>query len=449
LNKKNILFIATAFSPENAVGSVRTTKIVKFLVRNNYNITVISPKLHNGSSLDYSIECEELKQVGRITVPHSKLFESLLLKKRNKLLEKKSATNFIVNKNKKSLVSTIKSQFYIYVHFIYTILRNLDWTRKVKKQISENIDISCYDAVISSYPSLSAHWISSHLSKKHGLFWIADFRDPINYEANSNAIIIRINTYFQDKIINQSNFSTIVSNDFLKKINFKNKFDTNKLKYIPNGFDTDDLINKEIELDPSKKQLFKICYVGSLYGGKRNLEILFKTIKELINENKIEISKIEIIYAGKEFELLNVLSKKYNLKEILINKGFVSRLESMKIQSNSDLIVIATWNTKFDKGVMTGKLYECLLTKKMVLGIVNGTIPNSELKRVITDINGGIVYEDSALNLTEEYLHFKDYIHEKYNEKEKTGKLTSTYNSTIENFNYSKITNSFINLLNE
>ena len=144
-----------------------------------------------------------------------------------------------------------------------------------------------------------------------------------------------------------------------------------------------------------------------------------------------------------------MLSKKYNLKEILINKGFVSRLESMKIQSNSDLIVIATWNTKFDKGVMTGKLYECLLTKKMVLGIVNGTIPNSELKRVITDINGGIVYEDSALNLTEEYLHFKDYIHEKYNEKEKTGKLTSTYNSTIENFNYSKITNSFINLLNE
>ena len=56
---KKILFVVTAFSPENAIGAVRISKIVKYLVKNNFEVTVISPELHSGSKIDRSIDSVE------------------------------------------------------------------------------------------------------------------------------------------------------------------------------------------------------------------------------------------------------------------------------------------------------------------------------------------------------------------------------------------------------
>lgn len=449
MSNKNILFITTAFSPENAVGSIRTTKIVKYLVRTNFKVTVISPKLNENTKLDYSNECTELNKVERILIPHSKLFESIFLKKRNKMLQKKSASNYIQIKNKKSLYSIIKSQLFIIIHFIYTIIRNLDWSRQVKKYLVLNKKINEYSSVISSYPSLSSHWVSFYLSKKHNLFWIADFRDPINYEANSNNIIIKINTILQNRIIRQANYVTTISNDLLLKFNPNNKFNKNKLIYIPNGFDPDDLKIDNLNKVAVRNKDLNLCYVGSLYGGKRDLNIVFKAIKELINEEKININSVKFVYAGNEFNVLEEQANKYNLSKILVNKGFVSRLESVKIQSNSDLIVIVTWNTESDKGIMTGKLFECLLTEKVMLGVVNGTVPNSEFKQLIKKINGGIVYEDSSLEPKGEFQNFKKFIFDKYNEKQNKSNIESTYNKLINEYTYSKITKSFIDLIEQ
>lgn len=445
MNKKNILFIATAFSPENAVGAIRTTKIVKYLIRNGYNVTVISPKLHDSTNYDYSNESDELLKTNRVVISHTKFFELVFLRKRNKMLQKKSASNYIEIENNNNFLSKLKSQIFIFIHFSYTIIRNLDWSRKVKKYIKKNINLSDFDSVISSYPSLSAHWISYSLSKKHSLFWIADFRDPINYEANSNYFILKINTYFQNRIIKQANYITTISNDLIVKFNPNNKFNNEKLKCIPNGFDPDDLDENTVNIT-SKSKVLNLCYVGSLYGGKRNLEIVFKAVSELLKENKITKENIKIIYAGKEFNVFNNQASRYNLSSTLTNKGFVSRLESVKIQSESDLIMIVTWNTKTDKGIMTGKLFECLLTKKMILGIVNGTAPNSEIKRVVNKINGGIVYEDASLDLEKEYNNLKEYILNKFLEKQNNLILNPSYNNSVREYEYSEITNSFIKL---
>ncbi|PHS61899.1 MAG: hypothetical protein COB12_11420 [Flavobacterium sp.] len=446
MNNKNILFITTAFSPENAVGSIRTTKIVKYLIKNNFKVTVISPKLHESTKLDYSNECIELDKVERILIPHSKLFESIFLKRRNKMIQKKSAANYLEVKNKKSIISVLKSQLFICIHFLYTFIRNKDWSREVNKYIVKNIDIQEYTGLISSYPSLSAHWISYKISKNHGLVWIADFRDPINYEANSNKIINKINSYFQNKIANKATYITSISEDIFFKFDIKNKTNTNKYICIPNGFDPADLQEQKVELNKNENKL-NLCYVGSLYGGKRDLSVIFEAIEILINENKINKDLINFIYAGNEFDVLKNQAEKYNLSSLLVNRGFVSRLESVEIQSKSDLIVITTWNTKNDQGILTGKLFECLLTKKMILGVVNGTVPNSEMKRLVKKINGGFVFEESSLNYNEEFHELKEFILKLYLEKLKTENVVSTYNEKINDYTYSRITESIINLL--
>lgn len=157
-------------------------------------------------------------------------------------------------------------------------------------------------------------------------------------------------------------------------------------------------------------------------------------------EDSFNIDTIKLIYAGKEFEELYRQASEFNLTSILENKGSVSRSESIKIQNCSDVIVVVTWNTEKDQGILTGKLFECFLTKTIVLGIVNGNVPKSEFKNIITRVNGGFSIEDSSLEYEKEFDDLKSFIYQKVIEKQKTRYVSSQYNANVEEFNYKNIT---------
>lgn len=443
--KKNILFIVTALSPENAVGSIRTTKLIKFLVRSNYDVTVISPELHEQTRLDHSFECGELESCMRIRVPQSPLFTKLFLKKRNQMLQKKSANDYIQSNDKQSFSAALKSQFYIVVQFVYSLLRNSDWTHMVKRQLKNEMDISTFDAVFSSYPSLGAHWSSSYVRRQMQIPWIADFRDPLNYETNSNWIIKQINTIIQRRIINKASYVTCISKDM--KSMMQSNVDTKKFVFLPNGYDADDLKIDGAPIESNPNPGLTLCYVGSLYGGRRDLSLLFQATSELIKEKRIDPDDIRIVYAGREFEALTNQAAAFQLENSLDNRGFVSREEAISIQHSSDMIIVVTWNTPKDRGILTGKLFECLLTDKMICGIVNGSVPNSEMKRTVDSIHGGIVVEEGAADPMNERKLLKEFLLEKLAIKKEKGVLKAEYNDIREQFSYPVITQKLSDLL--
>jgi hypothetical protein len=59
---------------------------------------------------------------------------------------------------------------------------------------------------------------------------------------------------------------------------------------VTNGYDPDDF--PEIPVRRTNK--FTITYTGILYAGKRDPAMLFKTVKQLIDENKISKERIDI-----------------------------------------------------------------------------------------------------------------------------------------------------------
>ena len=74
MKKNKILIVTTAFAPENEIGAIRMIKLVKYLVRLKQEITVISPKLHEQSRIDLSLECREFDDITRLVVDQSRLF---------------------------------------------------------------------------------------------------------------------------------------------------------------------------------------------------------------------------------------------------------------------------------------------------------------------------------------------------------------------------------------
>jgi glycosyltransferase involved in cell wall biosynthesis len=435
--KKRILIVTTSFSPENAVGSIRLTKIVKYLVRQKFEITVISPELHSHSKIDQSLECEELNLVSRILIPQSKFFSKLFLKQRNALLEKNSAPKLLKGNSKTGYINKIKVQLYRFIHFIYTILRNLDWKVEVEKYSILNFSEGQFDVVFSSYPSLGAPWVARYLKKnKIAKTWISDFRDPVNYENNSNFILFRLNAIIQHNIVNNADFITCVSKGISKKII---PTLSSKYIYLPNGFDMDDINKLDLESkDVSLDDTLVISYVGSLYSGERSIKPLFKAIREL--SEGVSNFKVKFIYAGKEFNVLNSQASLYDVEYILENRGFVTREEAVSIQVYSDVSVVSTWNTEKDQGILSGKLYECFLTKKPIIGLVNGSKPNSELFDMINMVGAGVCLEESSLNYESEYNQLVVFLLEKFKEKSNLGCITNTYNLNMEEFSYENIT---------
>jgi len=436
-NENKILIITTSFSPENSVGSIRLTKIVKYLIRQGFDITTISPKLHTFSKIDNSLECKELNIVNRIQIGQSSFFSKSFLKQRNNFLKKKSATEIIKNDNKKGYINQIKTEIFKYIHFSYTILRNLDWKYQVVKYIKLNFSKNQFHVVFSSYPSLGAPWSAKYI-KNHQIasLWICDFRDPINYENNSNFILFKLNTIIQNNIMNNSSYITYISKGISKK--FNSKF-LNKSIYLSNGFDMDDInkVNFDNKNVLSKRTLI-ISYVGSLYGGQRSVKPLFKAIKELIKLNNN--LKIKFIYAGKEFNILHAQASFYGVEYLLENRGFITRAEAISIQAYSDVIVVSTWNTEKDQGILTGKLYECFLTKKPIIALINGSKPNSELSEIVSIVGGGVYLEEASLDYKKEYSKLLSFLLAKCKEKSEMGCVKNTYNEKIEQYEYVNIT---------
>ena len=145
-----------------------------------------------------------------------------------------------------------------------------------------------------------------------------------------------------------------------------------------------------------------MAYVGSLYGGKRDLSALFRVIRRLIDQSAVREEQVRLFYAGKDFSILSAQARTYSMQDILVNMGYVAREDSLNIQAQADLVVVSSWNTERDKGVIPGKVYECFLLKKPTLAIVNGTVPGSELGNLVERVGLGLSFDTMVADLEEE-----------------------------------------------
>lgn len=440
---KNILMITTGFAPQNRIGAIRTTKIAKYLVRSGYSVTVITTDIQKNEKIDITLSSEEIQNTKIYRIPRGRLFTKTLFTIRNKMLKDKSTSTYLESKNNFYL-SSIKQKLIKFALFVYTFLESNSWQREVMKVTNREFRDKDFDVIISSFPKLSSHQIALRLvKKKKSSIWIADFRDPIAYENLHSPLIYKVYSKIQRNICNHATQITYVSRNMYTTLatGVSNK---KKFHYLSNGFDEDDLQyikNAKLKIEEEYKGIFKMCYVGSLYGGKRNLSIIFKLLRELIDESEIDICKIKFLYAGQEFETLKQQAADFNLEEILVNYGYVSREESISIQTLSNLIVVNTWNTEKDQGVIPGKVYECFLLKKPTLAITNGTLPKSELGTMITKSGLGIAYdtmvEDKGADIKLKKFIFNFYL-STINCLESPIELNNEY---INEFNYKQIIN--------
>jgi hypothetical protein len=444
--KHNLVIIATSFAPQNRIGAIRSSKIAKYLVSKGHKVTVIAPTINSNEPIDKTLNIVESDNYSIIRVSHGLVFERTLKLIRNLMLKNRSAASYSGHKqngniNLKGKILKIGISFYLN-------LENTIWERNVIKAIT-NKNVLLQDSIIfSSYPKISAHRIALYL-KLNGYCktWIADFRDPLIYDELGSEH--KKNYKHQVEFSNTADLVTYVSEKMVDKL-AKGISDHGKFKYLPNGYDCDDMnVINNSSIDRLDATILNISYVGGLYNGKRDLSKLFKAIRDRIDSGDISLNKIRFHYAGKEFSVLKYQASKFKLEDILINKGFVAREDSLAIQNQSDIVVVSTWNTEKDEGVIPGKVYECFLLKKPTITVTNGTKSHSELGSMVKKARLGIEL-NAMLNDKDEEDKLRAFILEAYQAKTNGLKFEVEYNSEyINSFNYENITQQLIHLIED
>lgn len=220
-------------------------------------------------------------------------------------------------------------------------------------------------------------WFSIKLGRtlkkmyKDRLLWVADFRDS---SFNSPESKISALPHFMTETKKSLEECDAVLTVTLHMQKVYEKLVGQKVYFIPNGFDTNtayDFTERSITCASSNTSVksVKIAYTGSLYKKTRNLIPFIKALSRIVQSTSLSV---QFTYAGKDFKEVQRQFEAYGMEKLLVNRGLVSREESLEIQKEADLLLLVAYTGEDERigcSIRTGKIYEYLSTLKPILVI--------------------------------------------------------------------------------
>ncbi len=430
MNKK-VLIITYYWPPSGGSAVFRWLKFSKYLPEFGWQPIIYTPLNPEAPFEDpellNDIPCEAEIVKTKIWEPYNfyKIFTGH--KKKDKI-----QVGFLSDKKKPGLMSKIG--VFIRGNFFIPDARRF-WIQPSVKFLEKYIKEKPVDVIVTTGPPHSLHLIAMKLKEKTAVPWLADFRDPwTNIDFYKDLMLTRRSDkkhrYLEQKVAQNANaLVTIARNmtDEFKQIGANNAFT------IPNGFDDTD----KPDTPYSKSEKFVITHTGTI-AKSRNPEIFWKSVSDLIHENKTFSEKLTIKLIGKLDASVYDHIEKYKLQDKTEIIGFMAHDEIIKEQMNSSVLLLLINNTPNAKGILTGKFFEYLCAERPVLAIGP---KDGEVAEILNDTGTGKIcdYEDVKclklvlLNFFQLHIENKLFINasgiEKYSRKSLTGEIVNILNS--------------------
>lgn len=378
---KRALIVTYYWPPAGGPGVQRWLKFVKYFKEFGVEPIVYIPENPNYPLVDENFSAEIPSNVEIIKHPIKEpyRFAKFFSKKKTKQM-----SSGIIPKKDSSAIE--KLMLYVRGNFFIPDAR-VGWVKPSVKYLSDYLENNDVDVVITTGPPHSLHLIGMQLKKELNVKWIADFRDPwttIHYHKS-----LRLNKTSEKKhkaleaaVLNTADVVTVTSPTTKKEF----EEITNKpIEVITNGFDITEEVNYNRDLK------FSISHIGSLLS-ERNPKNLWYILAEICKKNTSFKKDLELKFAGAVSDEVKESLSEFNLDENSKFLGYVSHSEALKLQNESQVLLLVEINSAETRAIIPGKLFEYLAAKRPIIALG----PNkSDIEAIVDETKSGRFFDYS------------------------------------------------------
>ena len=369
---KHVLFIAYLFPPSAGGGVQRTVKFLKYLSRMNIRATVITGAVKGGST------------------------QSSLTKDIPTTTNVQRVSGFLVPTLAPSI---IKRNI---IKWILTVDAEIGWLPFAVKRGFKLIRENKFSTMYSTSAPYTDHLVALGLKEHSDLPWVADFRDPwvANFSQQfATRFHKRFCAYLEDRVVRTADRVLVVSEPMKRQ--FVERYpgvESDKFVTIPNGFDPDDF--KGQTPIKNKNICFRLVYTGNLYGEKQTARPFLQALRKALDRRLIDREKFSLTFFGSVGEKTRRLVNNYGLQDVCKIEGRKSHTEVIRMQLGAEALLLIIGSGPGSDVVFTGKIFEYLAAKKMILALV----PDGAASELVKKAKAGIVVDPDDIGAIEKTL---------------------------------------------
>ena len=308
------------------------------------------------------------------------------------------------------------------------------WNTSAKRALEQAVKESKPDVIFTTVsPFMSAN-VTACIAGKYNIPWVLDMRDPwaldpINYYPSylhyaADLHNMRRACRSADAVIMNTPDSLKALRDTFTDI------DQQKTFCITNGWDDEDFAESTrdsqfadgplkivhtgvfhtqnaLKLDPASRKAFGIkehgimdCLrysVGNPHLLARTPFYLLKSIRQLIDNGKIQKKDIRLIFAGANTPSDIEMARKFDLEDIVEFKGYLNHDDSVKLLGDSDVLFLplhVPLKGSENPLIVPGKMYEYMASGKHILGLV----PKGDCRNFLNEYGNATVVEPNDVD---------------------------------------------------
>ena len=237
------------------------------------------------------------------------------------------------------------------------------------------------DAVITTSPPGSIHFVGAAVQKATGARWLADLRDPIvanqHRRADTTATRARqaANEQLARLVVRRANAVSCVSEAIADEV--RSLEPRGVVRTIANGCDFDDFAG--LEYRPASR--FRITHTGSFFGRRDPRPFL-----QAFHDSGLDaVARFVGDFRSSDREWSDSL----RLGDRLQLVEYAPRAESLRLQRDSEALLLLVPDADGrGKGVISGKVFEYLAAGRPILAVVP---PDGAAAELIRETEAGVV----------------------------------------------------------
>jgi glycosyltransferase involved in cell wall biosynthesis len=360
-----LLFITYEFPPKGGTQAQHVTSLACWLAAEGWNVTVLTVEDPPISLVDSTLLS---KASACVMVARAWSLEPTRLVQLLRGARRRSDRADPIAPGTRGVTSAPR-WFIRLVQSFFIPDEKVGWTSYAVREAVRLHAIAPFDAVFSSAPPFTAHHVARVVSRRLGLPWIADMRDPIvggYFFRPASPLHAWLRRRFERRIAFDADVILAATGGIREGVIERVPGTSDRVITVPNGFDPADFSGPASVGTP---ETFTISYVGAFQATIRP-DVFLEAVASLCSGDPDFARDVRVRFVGPLDPQTGAAIERTGTSDLVERTGFVTHEEATAAMRASSANLLVVGPEPASLGIMTSKLPEYLAAGRPILALV-------------------------------------------------------------------------------